>query len=319
MMLKKSTTMRLVVLAALLAPWLEAAHPQVPGSPAFNTEMSRQESIYRGKGEERVDGYTVDRSLLDYTHALGPAFDSALASLGPGDRWLDIGAGRAQAILDYYAPAHEWIGAQERERSRAKAQAVALSIEDRRTPRWDQTVASLERNKIRYLHNKRLREYSAEELGRFQVITDVIGGFSYTEDLSRFVEKVLGLLELNGSFFTLLQDVRSEGGANPPHYQDSPFLTEITNAAGSEVTVCAWLKSISCVEVSCEFTGSWVPPIEAYRVRKVCNDVSVPALASLHYTAGTPPERRFLLPNPPPAPPAQAQRTEPAKQEAAKQ
>ena len=68
-------------------------------------------------------------------------------------------------------------------------------------------AASLEKGQLEYLFNKRLREYSREELGRFQVITDVIGGFSYTEDLSQFMEKVLTFLEPNGSFFTLLQDV----------------------------------------------------------------------------------------------------------------
>ena len=113
----------------------------------------------------------------------------------------------------------------------------------------------------------------------------------------------MGFLDLYGSFFTLLQDVRSEDGANRPFYAGSPFLTEIANAEGSEVRVCAWLKSITCVQVSCEFKATWKPPIEAFRIRKVCNDVTVPALVPVHYVAGTPPERRFQLRTPPPASP----------------
>lgn len=97
-----------------------------------------------------------------------------------------------------------------------KAKAISVSIEDRRTIQWHQTAASLEANQIQYLFGRRLREYSVEELGQFQVIADVAGGFSYAQYLSLFMERALGFLALNGSFYTLLQDVRSENGTNSP-------------------------------------------------------------------------------------------------------
>jgi hypothetical protein len=305
----KNTGIRLAALLVFQTLWVETSHSQVPASPAFGEELSKQESIYQSKGEQVPEGYSIDRSLVDYTRALTSEFDPALARLGPEDRWLDIGAGSGQAILDYYTPDYDLTHWEGRERRGRKAQAVALSIEDRRTPRWQQDAASLGAGKIEYIFNRRLREYSLEELGQFQVMTDVIGGFSYTENLSLFVEKVLGFLDLYGSFFTLLQDVRSEDGTNRPHYAGAPFLTEIANAEGSEVSVCAWLKSITCVQVSCEFKTSWKPPIEAFRIRKVCNDVTVPALVPIHYVAGTPPERRFQLRNPTPASPGRTSAT----------
>lgn len=305
----KNTGIRTVVLLILPTLWLETSHSQVPASPRFGEEMSKQESIYQSKGEQVPEGYSVDRSLLEYTRALSAEFDRALANLGPKDRWLDIGAGRGQAILDYYTPDYDLTHWEGWERRGWKAQAVAISIEDRRTPRWRQDAASLGENKIQYLFNRRLREYSLEELGQFKVITDVIGGFSYTENLSLFVEKVLGFLELNGRFFTLLQDVHSEHGTNRPFYAGSPFLTEIASAEGSEVRICSWLKSITCVEVTCEFRANWKPPIEAFRIRKICNDVTVPALVPIHYEAGTPPERRFQLRNPSPASPGRTSAT----------
>ncbi|HEX2931736.1 MAG TPA: class I SAM-dependent methyltransferase, partial [Candidatus Binatia bacterium] len=119
------------------------------------------------------------------------------------DRWLDIGAGEGQAILDYYAPqgdaAPEKCGG-----TGPKARVVAISIEDRRRDKWKQQTASLGGDLIRYLSGKRLGQYSLEELGKFQIITDVYGGFTYTENLSRFVEKVLNLLEIGGVFYTVL-------------------------------------------------------------------------------------------------------------------
>jgi hypothetical protein len=248
-----------------------------------------------------LEGYVIDRSLLSYAFTLSDEFDRSLANLGPQDRWLDIGAGQGLAVLDYYTERYDSMHAEGQQRRGSKARAVALSIEDRRTPRWHETAASLEANKIQYLFGRRLREYSSVELGRFQLITDVIGGFSYASNLSLFMEITLGVLELNSSFYTLLQDVNSEAGTNKPFYPGSPFLTEIRNADGTEVKVCSWLKSISCVEVTCELKAKWKPQIEVYRVHKVCNDVRVPALAPVHFEAGTPPERGYRLGKPSPS------------------
>ena len=295
----KNTGIRIVVLLVLQTLWLGSSHAQPAGSPAFKEEASKQEAIYQSQGEKKPEGYVIDRGLLSYTFTLPAEFDQALANLGPTDRWLDIGAGEGQAVLDYYAPRYDSMHPRGRERRGKKAQAVAMSIEDRRTPLWHQAAASLEANQIRYLFGKRLREYSLEQLGQFHVITDLLGGFSYTQSLSLFMEKVLGFLALNGSFYTILQDVHSELGTNRPYYPDARFLTEIANTNGSEVKVCSWLKRITCVEVTCELRPEWKPPVEVYRVRKTCNDVTVPALVPIHFEAGTPPERRYQLSNPP--------------------
>jgi len=287
--------LRSFALLILLTLWVGTSSSAESGSPKIDDEMSKQEEIYKSHGEKRPEGYVINRSLLAYTEALSPGFDRALESLAPKHRWLDIGAGEGQAILDYYNRRDElWDGTKQAQPG-TKAQAVAISIEDRRQPRWYQTAAKLEPNQIQYFFNKRMRDYSLGELGTFQVITDLLGGFSYTDELSLFMEKVLQLLDLKGSFFTVLQDVKSEGGTNQPFYANSPYLTEIATADGSEVKVCSWLKSITCAAVTCELRTDWKPPVEIYRIQKVCNAVSVPALARTSYGAGTPPERRFLL------------------------
>lgn len=275
--------------------WLPSSHGAEPADQPFREEIVKQELIYQSRGDKTPEGYVIDRSLLAYTKALSSEFDHALGALGPADRWLDIGAGRGQAILDYYTPKFDMLHFEGREHRGSKAQAVAMSIEDRRQPSWQHKAAGLPADKIRYLAGRRLREYSMEELGRFQLITDVIGGFSYTADLSRFVRTVLGLLDVNGDFFTVLADVHTEQGTAGPYYEGSPYLTELAQADGSEVKICSWLKSISCVEVTCESKAHWQPPIEAFRIHKVCNDVAVPALVAVHFAAGTPPERKFKL------------------------
>ena len=293
----KSGAAGIFVLLVLQAMSLGTAHSAEPDVSQFNEERRKQEEIFRGKDGRITEGYTVDRTLVDYAETFSADFDGKLANLGPKERWMDIGAGRGQAILDYFNPNYDLKRLEGRERRGKKAQAIAISIEDRRTPLWHLTVKSLGENQLQYLFDRRFRDYSLKELGRFQVITDLLGGFSYTEDMSIFMEKALSFLELNGTFYTLLQDVKSEDGSNRPFYPNSPYLTEISDVNGSEVRVCPWLKSITCVEVTCELKPRWKPPIEVYRIHKVCNGVAVPALARTHYEAGTPPERRYRLKN----------------------
>jgi len=280
-----------VVLVLLLG--VAASRAADPG--ALEKEAAKQEAVYQSRGENVPAGYVVDRSLLAYASALPPGFGDSLAKLGPADRWLDIGAGEGKAVLDYYAPRYDSMHPQRRGK---KARAVAMSIEDRRTPRWNETAQSLELDQITYWFGRRMREYSAQELGRFQLITDLTGGFSYARQLSVFMERTLGALDLDGNFYTLLLDVLPEKAAGPSTYPDALFLTEIHSAGGANVRVCSWLKSISCVEVSCEPDARSTRPVELYRMRKTCGNVAVPSLELVHYRAGTPPLRRFRVGRP---------------------
>jgi hypothetical protein len=280
------------LLVALLA-FAGIALPAGAAAPVFDLEASRQQSIYHSRGEARPEGYVIDRGLAAYVFALTPGFESAVGNLGPDDRWLDIGAGRGQAMIDYHTPARD-DGNTGATTPRRKAGTVALSIEDRRTEAWHRAAAGVEAGRMRYLLDRPLRNYTAAELGApFQLISDVIGGFSYTDNLTRFMEKVLEVLAVNGSFYTLHQDVMSEAGDNKPHYAGAGFLTRILDAEDKDISICAWLRQISCVEVSCPSKNGWVPPIQTYHVRKVCNQTTVPRLERIQYISGTPPERVF--------------------------
>src|SRR5262245_58533849 len=166
----------LAVLIVVQAFGAGAGGSQEPAQPRIDEEISKQEKIYRSRGADVPRGYVTGRGLSDYTELLPAGFCDALGGLGSSDRWLDIGAGAGQAILDYYAPEGDAQSSKKCERPGDKARAVAMSIEDRRTDKWRQQAASLGNDRIRYLSGKRLRDYSPEELGKFQLITDVFGG-----------------------------------------------------------------------------------------------------------------------------------------------
>lgn len=294
---KTQSISRLMLLGLLGMTGLSAgmASGQNPTPSAFGVEISRQEAIYQSKGADVPKGYSIDRTLEEYTRGLSEDFDRSLAALKPNERWLDVGAGTGQAILDYYSTTFDQQHPEGIMRRGRKASAVALSMEDRRTAAWHQAATRLDTKQLQYIFGKPLRDYSSEEMGKFKLITDVLGGFSYTDNLSRYMEKVLEFLEIGGNYFGVLQDVGAEAGTNKPFYPNARFLTELLNPDASSVKICAWIKSISCVKATCELKTDWKPPIEKYHIRKECDAIKVPELVRVHYEAGTPPERRFQL------------------------
>src|SRR5688572_17370786 len=278
----------LIIIIQLLG--LKAGWSQEPVHPRIKKEFLEQEKIYRSRGAEGRRVYTTNRGLSRYAELLPSGFCDALGRLGSSDQWLDIGAGQGEAILDYYVP--EDAAAERCRGSGPRARAVAISIEDRRTDDWKQQTARFGDDRMRYLFGKRLRQYSPDELGKFQVITDVYGGFHYTEDLSQFIDKVLGLLEVGGGFYTLATGVHLEDGKEK---LGSLYLTELEDAFGRPVKMCSWLKKISCVQVTCDSKSDRDRPTELIKIQKVCNDTSVPRMKLVEFEAGYPPGRCFQL------------------------
>src|SRR5262245_37753229 len=212
------------VLIVLLASFPAAARAAAAPEERIEQEIEKQEKTYSSRGADVPSGYVTYRTLARYAGLLPSGFQGSLARLGGSDRWLDIGAGQGHAILDYYAPDYPATPS-------GKARAVAISIEDRRSDQWRQRAASLGEDRIRYLFGKRMRDYSREDIGTFRLITDVYGGFTYTDDLSLFMHRVLEVLETSGDFYTLLHTVRLEDGKDEPQ---APSVTDGWDAAGPE-------------------------------------------------------------------------------------
>ena len=94
----------LLIVIFLQALGLGTVRAQELAPPRLDEEFRKQEKIYRSQGADVPSGYVIGRGLSDYAELLPSGFCDALAKLGSSDRWLDIGAGSGQAILDYYAP-----------------------------------------------------------------------------------------------------------------------------------------------------------------------------------------------------------------------
>ena len=126
MKFRKLGASHLAVLLVAQVLWLAPSHSQAPTASTFRQEVSRQQDIYRSTGKDTPGGYVVTRGLTDYADVLPAAFDRDLANLGPGDRWLDIGAGEGQAILDYYTPEYDLAHAKGSERRGKTADGIEI-------------------------------------------------------------------------------------------------------------------------------------------------------------------------------------------------
>src|SRR6188508_3369479 len=145
-----------LILLQARAGWSQEIAP-----PKLDEEFGKQEKIYRSRGADVPSGYVTNRGLSDYASLLPSGFCDMLGRLSNSDRWLDIGAGDGQAVLDYYASEPK-AAAEKCGRSGTRARAVAMSIEDRRTKKWQLQAAILGGDRIQYLSGKRLRDYSVE-------------------------------------------------------------------------------------------------------------------------------------------------------------
>src|ERR1043166_78559 len=104
---KTAGTPLIVVIVIILGGLgLRAAWPQEVEEAArrrIDEEIVRQERIYRSRDATVPKGYVTNRGLSKYAELLPSGFCDALGRLGSSERWLDIGAGAGEAILDYYA------------------------------------------------------------------------------------------------------------------------------------------------------------------------------------------------------------------------
>ena len=153
------------------------------------------------------DPHSIDyRHLLNqggltpsYQGSLSRNFVSFLRDIGPGGRWLDVGAGRARAMLQYLQDA----------RFPIKAQLTAVVL-DHPANSYVPDIRRIDPT-FRYFEGQRFEDIEQSELGRFEVITDVFGPGSVAPDAYRVIMHELNVLEVGtGVLFLNLQDERTE-------------------------------------------------------------------------------------------------------------
>ena len=228
--------------------------------------------------------FKVNRSLTDYLEDLDPQFAKRLEEATDKSHWLDLGAGEAYAIDAYFgnsefrsihpeAIAHpseqkaikQLIEKFQMKPYAKKAKATAITYQLNRTD-----VKKLPK-KMQILSKRFFEDIPNEEIGAFDIATDVVGIASYTTDPSKYFSKVVQLMKNDGTYFSLL----SERG-------------EVRTASGNKNFI-EWIQSIK---------GLSVKVVDEYGLSKITirrknASVEIPVLQFISTDSGIPPTRVF--------------------------
>ena len=210
----KRTVLHIIVIAVLSTLWYLTFDLEADGNQKVML-MLKQEMIYQSQGKELKMVIRLIGHFLTILTRCRPSLKGSWQILVQKIAgWISVRV-RDKAILDYFNPGYKPLQMTGWENHDNKAQAVAISIEDRRTARWNRTLKVLVPGECNIFLVKRL-PFRRIEL--FQLITDVIGGFGHRQPFSIHGEGSC-TSRSDGVFHVVLQDVHSENGANQPMIQ----------------------------------------------------------------------------------------------------
>ena len=280
-----------------------AAH-LAPSTRVAGHEAELAENEHRVK--ENI--FYTNRGFSDYKRFLGPSFISKLRSLKRDSHWIDLGAGNARAMREYFSSVWQGLWAE-------KPKMTAVVVEKPLDLSRLELAAFLSRiettgngGRFKYMSGRFLGDYHPGEIEPADVVTDVYGAISYSPDLSGSVEQAGGMLKPGGQLFTIIQTRLETIGSREGNVRN----VIIRRPDGSEVDIADWLRQIQGLklEVSKEKTRAyktqfpgrppeaWAPTtIESVRtlvLTRTSEPLRVPKLRLVGITADSPPRRTYV-------------------------
>jgi hypothetical protein len=153
-----------------------SASPKAAATVEINWRVAENKSL----------AMVTNRDLFDYRNDLHPDFSKTLDRLGSENHWIDMGAGKVKAQIEFMKSLPKSSG-------RPYVTAVSYKIN-----RWfgvPKFSGKLE------THEGAFETQPTHEWKKADLITDVMGVFSYTMDLTTTLQKTFDLLKVNGEFY----------------------------------------------------------------------------------------------------------------------
>lgn len=267
-------------------------------SPAKASALPKRcESVFRSKIQIRnsnllMNNFTVDRGLSQYENHF--PFKTArgvkvtLASLPKKSVWFDMGAGKGHALVDGL---------------KLNSNLTAIGVSYVRPGKsadlniYGERAGYLEGDYVENMMDLgRLKPY----LGRVNVITDVYGPFSYTNDVPRLLQTYLDLLETDGVLFVnFLVDRKIEHDPYARVGYSSMNSVLKSDGTKSNAGILEWLMQIEGIQVLDAARAESEPGAVheksiGLKIKKTATHVTVPSNLKLEtYEADSPPRRTF--------------------------
>jgi hypothetical protein len=243
-------------------------HPPPPRSARDQPRPLAQELQSR---TQTVGGnrFQTERSLHEYMINCGPLLAPALARIiTRGGAWLDVGSGHVAAMAEF------------RRRAGNVGRLVAVTAGPFDVSHGYKHTFSPPPN-VLCLPNRRIETVFPAEVGRFEVVTDVLGALSYCDQPDVVLRRMLELAQVGGLVF----------------FSTGFGATTLSGRDGSALSWEDWLRPASGARLLetglCDEYGvnQW------FVLEKTSQAVGVQRLALESFVAGKPPVRRYRLLN----------------------
>jgi len=188
--------------------------------------------------------FITNRDLTDYLHDLHPEFQKALERLGADSHWIDMGAGKVKAQI-------EFMKSLPKPSEKPYVTAVAFKID-----RWFKVPTF---NGKLEVHEGLFETHSTEQWRKADLITDVMGVLSYTTDISTALQKTFDLLKVHGELYISTSAYATQFIVQGQKIKFDEYLATIPglNVEGK------WGQ----IKVTIEREGIVVPPMKLVRIK----------------------------------------------------
>lgn len=241
-------------------------------APGSHQVIKEQASDLRAKEYSRnsrllaLNWFVTSRGMNEYSaeftnhKSTDLSFREKVNRLGPRGRWLDAGAGRANAQREFLETVPNFNDAPE---------LVALAY---KKPFF---VGIPKGSKMKYLSGRMIEEIPDQELGTFDIISDYFGPTSYAKDSISVMNKYLRMIRDQGEIFISLP----------------MFATVFRSQNGEVVSLGRWLRE------QLELSGDFEAELYHGQVLHVkCLNKSgyqLPELQQTRFTSDSPPSRTY--------------------------
>lgn len=230
------------------------------GEAGWATNLKCDQLFFNRAGISRSlkwNWFVTSRNLSDYREGFQNDFTTSLQALKSNETWIDLGAGKGFAAIDYLKSMAD-------PRLGANVLLIAYKLD-----RWFGIPKF--KNKLSVLEGRLFEDILPVQLPRTKLITDFFGVLSYTRDLSRSLSLVFDRLEVGGELYV--------------HTQNASTLIDFQNKVYS---ITEFLKLIDGIKVEGKFG--------ILKITKLTDDVQIPELRLTRLDEEiVPPFRRFAF------------------------